>query len=173
MDGDRVGEGEGDQATDAATLTLPPETRSVVTARRTARDVLRRWDAEELEWTVAQLVTELATNAVLHAGTPFRVTLRLQGERVRCEVSDGSPAPARMCHYSIEASTGRGLRLVDRLATSWGVTGSAGGKTVWFELDRVPVDTGDPDIDVLLDALDPSPGARSGAGPRGTQVRAA
>lgn len=116
-------------------LTLPPQTSSVVQARRAVRLALAEWDAERLEWTVSQLVSELATNAVIHAGTTFEVRLSLTGQHLRCEVSDTSPRNPRTRAYAADATTGRGLLLVERLATAWGVLRRVGGKTVWFELD--------------------------------------
>lgn len=104
-------------------------------ARRAARRALTEWDAETLEWTVSQLVSELATNAVIHAGTTFEVRLTLTGAQLRCEVSDTSPRIPRPRAYAADATTGRGLLLVERLATAWGVLRRAGGKTVWFGLD--------------------------------------
>ena len=138
-----------------AEVTLDPQARSVAEARRAARDALVAWDAEACEWVVSQLVSELATNAVLHAGTVFRVVLTLRKRRLRCEVIDGSVRPPRLRHYTPEASTGRGLRLVDKLSSAWGVVPGPRGKTVWFELDS---DAGDdvpePDLDAFLDADD-------------------
>lgn len=116
-------------------LTLPPQTSSVVQARRAARLALTEWDAESLEWAVCQLVSELATNAVIHAGTTFEMRLSLDGSQLRCEVSDTSPKVPRTRAYAEDAATGRGLLLVERLATAWGVLRRVGGKTVWFELD--------------------------------------
>lgn len=138
-----------------AAVTLDPDARSVVEARRAAREALQAWDVESCEWVVSQLVSELATNAVLHAGTVFRVVLTLRKRRLRCEVIDGSARPPRLRHYTAEAATGRGLRLVDKLSSAWGVVPGPGGKTVWFELDT---DAGDdlpePDLDAFLDAAD-------------------
>ena len=102
-----------------------------------ARGVLTAWDADDLEWELSQLLTEVVTNAVLHAGTPLRVVLEQDGTagRLRCEVSDGSPVRPRLRHHSAEATTGRGLQLLESVAASWGVQPMGGGKTVWFELD--------------------------------------
>jgi anti-sigma regulatory factor (Ser/Thr protein kinase) len=145
----------GDGRAGPAVLTLSPDTRSVVQARRGARDVLTSWDAEVFEWPVSQLLTELATNVVLHAGTPFEVALSLHGDRLRCEVSDTSPRPPRIRHYSAEASTGRGMHMVEQLSASWGVIRRPGGKTVWFELDAAIGDRdAEPDLDSFLDAAD-------------------
>jgi anti-sigma regulatory factor (Ser/Thr protein kinase) len=112
-------------------------TATVAEARQWARAVLTAWDADELEWELSQLLTEVVTNAVLHAGTPLRVVLEqdVESGRLRCEVSDGSPVQPRLRHHSAEATTGRGLRLLENVAASWGVQRTSGGKTVWFELD--------------------------------------
>ena len=140
MNGEEHKGGHGDTADDTgarpAVMTLPAETSSVVQARRRARELLASWNAEVFEWAASQLVSELAANAVLHAGTSFEVALSLRGSRLRCEVSDTSPRPPRVRHYSLEASTGRGMQLVERLSTAWGIIPRPdGGKTVWFELD--------------------------------------
>ena len=86
---------------------------------------------------VALLVSELASNAVLHARTPYSVTASRRGSIVRVEVHDESEALPRMRQFHLDAPTGRGLHLIDKLASSWGVVPSAGGtgKTVWFEVD--------------------------------------
>lgn len=82
------------------------------------------------------LVSELVANAVLHAHTTIavRVSRDVPSGRVKVAVHDGTPrSPARK-HYSPTSTTGRGLLLVERLASDWGVTPSAAGKSVWFEL---------------------------------------
>jgi anti-sigma regulatory factor (Ser/Thr protein kinase) len=84
-------------------------------------------------------VTELVSNAVLHARSRCRVRVRSTSESVRVEVWDSAPdhlpEPKR---YDPHAVTGRGLYLVDTLTTAWGVDVAVDGKTVWFELDRRP-----------------------------------
>jgi anti-sigma regulatory factor (Ser/Thr protein kinase) len=109
----------------------------VAEARRWARAILMAWDADDLEWELSQLLTEVVTNAVLHAGTMLRVVLEQDAAsgRLRCEVTDGSPAQPRVRRHSAEATTGRGLQLLESVATSWGVQPVSGGKTVWFALD--------------------------------------
>src|SRR5436309_831391 len=110
---------------------------SVATARRWARETVEAWDADGQEWSVTQLLTEIVTNAVLHADTRFRVRLEqdLGSGRLRCEVTDTGAARPRLRHHSAEATTGRGLRMVADLARGWGVVALDGAKTVWFELD--------------------------------------
>ena len=113
------------------------QTATVAEARRWARAVLTAWDADDLEWELSQLLTEVVTNAVLHAGTALRVVLEQDAAsgRLRCEVTDGSPARPRLRRHSADATTGRGLQLLESVATSWGVQAVSGGKTVWFEVD--------------------------------------
>lgn len=115
-------------------LELPPTTDSVPLARRFARSALREstWDVD----TVVLLVSEVVTNAVLHARSAIVVRVEDRRDVVRVEVQDGSPVPPRMHHFARSSATGRGLRLLDRLAAAWGVSSDApgGGKVVWFEV---------------------------------------
>lgn len=92
------------------------------------------------------LVSELVTNAVLHARTDIRVSVDQHGDVVRIGVADFSPRQVRMVRRSAESGTGRGLLLVDGIATRWGIEPLERGKVVWFELPRQPV------IDLLDDA---------------------
>jgi len=80
------------------------------------------------------LVSELATNAVVHAGTEFSVTLRSGGSTVRVSVRDASPAPPVVRDGDPTALSGRGLQLVDTIAVAWGVDDDPDGKTIWAEL---------------------------------------
>ncbi|MDX3751154.1 ATP-binding protein [Streptomyces sp. AK08-02] len=79
------------------------------------------------------LVSELVTNAVLHAASPFRLTLSASHGVLRCEVTDtGRGTPQVLCAGTGES--GRGMFLVDALARRWGCHQDGPGKTVWFEL---------------------------------------
>lgn len=84
------------------------------------------------------LVSELATNAVEHAGTAFEVTVVTGRDSVRIEVADGSSRPPAVRYPAVDAERGRGMRIVEGLATQWGVGGRPGadGKVVWCELLR-------------------------------------
>jgi anti-sigma regulatory factor (Ser/Thr protein kinase) len=111
-----------------------PDPVSVADARRFVRQTLVDWDAEAFEYQVSALVTELATNSILHARTSFVVELSYSGHQLRLSVTDGSSrAPLRKSH-SPEATTGRGLELVRALSDSWGVDRQARGKTVWCNI---------------------------------------
>jgi anti-sigma regulatory factor (Ser/Thr protein kinase) len=120
-----------------AVFTGEGRTATVGEARRWARGVLTAWDADGLEWELSQLLTEVVTNAVLHAGTAVRVVLEqdVASGRLRCEVSDDSPVRPRVRRHSTEATTGRGLQLLDSVASAWGVELLGTGKTVWFQVD--------------------------------------
>jgi anti-sigma regulatory factor (Ser/Thr protein kinase) len=163
-------------------VTLPGVASSVPPARHFVERTLEAWGLEHLSWTAALLVTELAANAALHAGTEFRVVVARRpgpdGERLRVEVHDGSSHVPRARRASGSATTGRGLRLVADLSAEWGVAPQdAGGKAVWWELPTAPaaaepLDDED-DVDALLDAF-PDAGAEPGdPGGRPALARAA
>ena len=83
---------------------------------------------------VLLLVSEVVTNAVMHAGTAVRVTALAAAGRVLVAVTDDDPghAPCRVERGAM-ATSGRGLRLVELLASSWGVEVGETSKVVWFE----------------------------------------
>ena len=78
------------------------------------------------------VVSELASNAVLHARSAFSVEIRPHGATVRISVRDGSPAEPTLRDDRM-ALSGRGLFLVDSLSADWGVEVAPHGKSVWAE----------------------------------------
>ncbi len=87
--------------------------------------------------TAEVLLTELATNAITHGAPAGQARLELLGDRLRIEVTDRSqtaPTSADSSGRPLEPG-GRGLHLVDRLATAWDSAPEPTGKTVWAELD--------------------------------------
>ena len=116
-----------------STIELPPEPTSPGAARRFVTDELARRDGAPID-VAALLVSELVTNAVLHARTPMVVTVTIRDGLVRVGVQDGSPTLPALREYDRSAATGRGLQMVERLASRWGVDVNDGSKTVWFEL---------------------------------------
>ena len=116
------------------TLDLAPSPASVREARRFTIETLEGWGRADLAATGALLVTELVTNAVLHAKTVLQVCLLRSEDTVRLEVSDGSLVRPAVRDNGVDATTGRGLALVSRLSASWGVDMSPQGKTVWLYL---------------------------------------
>ncbi|MGD9797731.1 MAG: ATP-binding protein [Acidimicrobiia bacterium] len=112
------------------------------TARRIVAEVLRDHGCSGDDVDIAQLlVSELVSNAVRHAADSDHVTLTIQHEAdLVVAVADGDPRRPVLLHPDDEALGGRGVELVDALASSWGVTpvldgdGSPVGKVVWFRL---------------------------------------
>jgi anti-sigma regulatory factor (Ser/Thr protein kinase) len=92
------------------------------------------WGQSAVADTAVLLVSELVTNAVLHARTPLHLRIRWHANRLRVEVGDGNPAHPTVQKPDPFSPGGRGLLLVDRLAPAWGVEEKAAGKVVWFEL---------------------------------------
>jgi anti-anti-sigma factor len=120
-------------------LRLAPTPTAPAAARLYVRDVLQYWrlalpgqgviDRAEL------LADELVTNAVMHARTWLRLRLELRGDLLHIGVHDASPRLLRAVPPDPDAESGRGLRLVEQLATAWGVhPGRDGGKVVWCTL---------------------------------------
>jgi anti-sigma regulatory factor (Ser/Thr protein kinase) len=116
---------------------FPAEPASAGHARRFVDATLRQWSCDALVDVATLLVSELVSNAVLHARTTIGVTVRRDNQRVRIEVWDGDNRAPAQKHYSSMATTGRGLLLVERMSSDWGVVlDDGGGKNVWFELDE-------------------------------------
>jgi anti-sigma regulatory factor (Ser/Thr protein kinase) len=119
----------------------PPDDLSAATARRDALRCLGEAGVEGSLLDDVQLVVgELVVNAVRHAATDFIVILEMGADHIRVEVFDGGTQPPVMLASDLDATSGRGLVLVNALAGAWGhdtmpYKGS-NGKTVWAEFDR-------------------------------------
>jgi anti-sigma regulatory factor (Ser/Thr protein kinase) len=104
-------------------------------ARRFVTDTLRRSGHTTALVDYAQLaVSELATNAVIHARTQFVVAVQSSHRGVRLSVRDASPHRPVIRDRAANPSGGRGLQVVAALAADWGVEATAQGKTVWAQL---------------------------------------
>jgi len=118
-----------------ATVALPPAAASVRDGRRFVTGVLDTWGMPELVETAALLTSELLTNSVLHARTDIVLTLSRHDDGVEIVVRDGSRAAPRRRRHTYDATTGRGLELLERLASSWEVSLDEDGKSVRFIVD--------------------------------------
>lgn len=127
---DSPDEGAGDGA-----HRLPCTPDAARAARAYVAETLADWPPASAE-TVRLLVSEVVTNAVLHARTPVELLLEVQGDRVRVDVRDGSPSAPLLKRYAADAATGRGLRLLAALSDEWGVSRTPSGKSVWFTVGR-------------------------------------
>ncbi len=123
---------------------LPADVRSVGWARRELRRQLRAWRVGgELAANAELLVSELVTNAVrAHAAwavpaPAIGVRFTLSDDRLRLDVrdvSDGVPVINEAKGNGEVSECGRGLMLVNALASGWGVEWDGTGKVVWAEL---------------------------------------
>jgi hypothetical protein len=113
--------------------TFPAERDSPAHARRMAAATLRRWGCEDaLIDDVSLVVSELASNAVRHAGSAFSLALQMQGPLLRVTVADRASLP----DTGLTPCSPHGLCVVDSLSTGWGVEPAPQGKVVWAELTR-------------------------------------
>jgi anti-sigma regulatory factor (Ser/Thr protein kinase) len=118
-----------------ASIALNPHPTGAVAARQFVVGALQRAGRQDLTDTAALLSSELVTNVVLHARSDMIVEVDLDDTRLRVSVIDSSDEPARRRETTtLLEEHGRGLQIVDALATSWGVNAGPRGKAVWFEL---------------------------------------
>lgn len=118
------------------TLKLRRDPASAAHARRFIGRVLRDEECVDAQELVVLLANELVTNAILHADSDIDVVVDVDTRRVRVEVRDDSDRRPQRRHALVDSTSGRGLELVESLATEWGVEGIPGdGKAVWFELE--------------------------------------
>jgi DNA-binding NarL/FixJ family response regulator len=131
--------GAVEQLLGEASQRFEQDAQSARAARRFVSQALTGWDDEEgdLTDTITLLVSELVTNAVLHAGSDVEVMVRLTATAARIEVTDASAEAVAPREATADEAHGRGLALVESLARRWGVRPvPGGGKTVWFEVAR-------------------------------------
>lgn len=119
---------------------LSAELSSAGLARRLAETEMRAGGFRGDVGAVVLLVSELVTNAVLHARPPIELSLGVTAETVDVQVRDGDarPLPGAPADSAVPTIGGHGLRIVAQVADTWGcdtfVTGVGDGKIVWFTL---------------------------------------
>ncbi len=129
----------GDSVVEAS-LPFPAERDGPGAARQFIDHVLWDWGYDRALVEDARLViSELTTNVVLHAGSPFRVGVRIEGDDLRLSVCDESLRRPHVLAPRPDEPHGRGLRVVAAVADDWGVVVTADGKTVWAKLRCVGV----------------------------------
>jgi anti-sigma regulatory factor (Ser/Thr protein kinase) len=116
-------------------LTFPATPLSVRAARVAVSGACRRaglpYDVCD---TMVLLTSETVTNAVLYGRSEVRLTVNASPKRIRVEVGDDNCRGPQRRAYNPNALDGRGMNLVDALASAWGVDAVENGKIVWFEL---------------------------------------
>jgi PAS domain S-box-containing protein len=133
-----------------------PDPRTPAAARQLLREVLEECGPAEWRDAAEVALSELATNAILHAHTAVTVHVRCTATELRVEVGDESSIIPQQRVYAADATTGRGLGMVAALTDAHGIVRSPSGKVVWFCLGRQPAvpsaDAGAMEIEALLDA---------------------
>lgn len=111
--------------------------RTVAVARDFASETLSAWGVGELLYDTQLVVSELVANAIRHAGGTIQLRLMCNESSFACAVTDGSAALPTISTGDFFAESGRGLHLVDALASSWGwILISGKGKLVWAVFTR-------------------------------------
>ncbi len=135
-----------------ADWTLPADTSVVGTARRLVDRQLASWGLDEAAYTTGLVVSELVTNAIRYGDGPVRLRLIRDRGRLLTEVTDANSTSPHLRRARENDEGGRGLFIVMRLSTHWGVRHSRHDKTIWSEqrLDAGPAQGAED----LMDAFD-------------------
>lgn len=116
-------------------IELPPDPTSAAVARQAIRDACRGIDVD-----VDLLVlctSELVANAVLHGMPPLELVVVVTEESIRVEVRDGSSQLAlRRKPVIADTLSGRGLGILEVVASEWGSEATGTGKVTWFDFRR-------------------------------------
>lgn len=153
---------------------LPPELGSAMAARCLLAGAITTWQlSEAVGHDAALAVSELVTNAVLHAGTALTIRIKRAGTGVRVEVLDGNPHLPLVAAVRPEdlpanrSMTGRGLALVAATSDRWGCDPLVSGKMTWAEVgtgqgpfDRAPAASDGPVRRGVKDGPDARPAGR-------------
>jgi anti-sigma regulatory factor (Ser/Thr protein kinase) len=119
-----------------AAMDVPSDLADLGPARGAIVEQVLSWGAPIDPAILALLVSEVVANAVEHGSPPIAVSVDWDGARLRVEVHDCAPAMPVRRQPDHDDDGGRGIWLVDRNASAWGVEQADGGKSVWFELRR-------------------------------------
>ena len=126
-----------------AALILDQDRRSPAAARRFVSATLAVWGCAGITDEALLVTSELVTNAIVHASSGAELVLRFTGTALHVEVRDRSAASPTPHDAEPGDTGGRGLAMIDRIASAWGVTPIAGGgKAVWVDLNCEPASLG-------------------------------
>lgn len=116
------------------TLASNPGSASI--ARNFTSDVIEGWGAQDVLESAELCVSELVTNALIHTATDLELVLTNHISSIEVEVIDGSDRVPVARDSQDHETSGRGLFIVETLASEWGVRQLDSGKSVWFTIDR-------------------------------------
>ncbi|MEV1008493.1 ATP-binding protein [Streptomyces sp. NPDC049881] len=116
--------------------------QGIETWRRTVTLVLRSWGASDAAVEVTRLgVSELLSNVARHVDDPLcRLSVVLDGGRVRVLVEDRSPCVPKFAEPTWNAESGRGLWMLRAMCQGFGCEPRADRKTMWFAVDLDPAE---------------------------------
>ncbi len=115
---------------------LPNAATACADGRSFVAEHLSRWQVPAQVSDEATLLTsELIANAVRHAPPPLCLEIAVDATKIRIEVHDSDPMPPVLTRPDFTSRGGRGVWLVDTIASRWGYRPEPPGKVVWFEMD--------------------------------------
>lgn len=117
---------------------MEPRVHAPRVARALAAEACAGWNLPGCVVPTEILASELVTNAVRHAATPIDLQITYLGDRLRVSVHDRDERMARLQTPAEFDDHGRGLLIVDSIASRWGTEPVSGGKVVWATLDVTP-----------------------------------
>ncbi len=137
--------GPGERSHSTTTWVFPPVAQSTGAARSFVAERLKRWAPDGDVALAVLLTSEIVANVVEHARTNCRVVMTVSDGTVRVEVHDGAAVTEAFRALfaglpgvvPVGARSGRGLMIVGRSATRFGLEPTRTGKMIWFELDHV------------------------------------
>lgn len=114
--------------------TLPASVTTPAAARAVVREAVERGRAGVRIEDVALVVSELVTNAVIHGRGDITLDVVVGPDAVHVSVEDAGPEPPTPRAAEPADESGRGLLLVSRIASQWGVRPVDTGKVVWADV---------------------------------------
>jgi anti-sigma regulatory factor (Ser/Thr protein kinase) len=117
-----------------------PVPEAVAAVRRFVTEVLTHWREHDLVTDATLVASELATNAVLHASSPFRASVDRSVGAVCIAIQDVTSEPAAPQDATSQDGSGRGMVIVEALSRRWGSDALLTGKVVWAELATTSTD---------------------------------
>jgi anti-sigma regulatory factor (Ser/Thr protein kinase) len=107
--------------------------------RRFVAEYLARWQVPaQVSGKAALLTSELIANAIQHAPPPLCLQISVDAGLVRVQMHDSCALAPTLTHPDVNSIGGRGVWLIDTLATRWGFHQQSPGKEVWFEINFTP-----------------------------------